>query len=103
MSTRVVLHPDALRELGDAIEWYDQGGQGRGVRFRVAFDRIIDRCLEWPGSAAEVSDPGSHGTFRHAKVPHSHYRIVYRVSNDRLEVVAVAHERRTPRYWENRG
>lgn len=103
MSTRVVFHPDALRELGDAIEWYDQGGQGRGGRFRGAFDRIIARCLVWPESAAELAVPGHHGTFRHAKVPHSHYRIVYRVADDRLEVIAVAHERRMPLYWTNRG
>lgn len=102
MSLRVVVHPAALRELGDAIEWYDQGRQGRGVRFRTDFDRVVDRCLEWPESAAEVFVPGSEQIFRHARVPHSYYRVVYYIAGDVLTVVAIAHERRMPLYWANR-
>lgn len=102
MSLSVVLHPDALRELGDAIEAYDQGGQGRGARFRADYDRVIDRCLDWPESAEVVAVPGSEKVFRRAKVPRSHYRVVYYVVGDALKVVALAHERRRPLYWTGR-
>lgn len=40
--------------------------------------------------------------YRHARVPHSHYRIVYVVDELVLFVVALAHERRQPRYWAAR-
>lgn len=102
MSLRVVVHPAALRELGDAIERYDLGGQGRGARFRTDFDWVVDRCLEWPESAAEVVVPGSEQVLRHARVPHSRYRIVYCITGDVLKVLAIAHERRMPLYWANR-
>ena len=102
MSLRVVVHPDALRELGDAIEWYDQGQQGRGTRFRADYDGIIDRCLQWPRSAAVVHVPESERIFRHARVPRSHYRVVYYITHEVFKVVAIAHERRLPLYWAPR-
>lgn len=40
--------------------------------------------------------------YRHAKVPHSHYRLIYVVDERVFLVVADAHERRLPRYWSER-
>lgn len=96
------VHPEAAEELDAAIAWYDQGGQNRGVAFEAAVNGIIDRCLEWPGSAAVVPVPGSERDFRHARVPRSHYRVVYYIADDILTVVAIAHERRLPLYWADR-
>ncbi|UNX53770.1 type II toxin-antitoxin system RelE/ParE family toxin [Georgenia sp. TF02-10] len=102
MRLRVVIHPDALRELGEAVEWYDQGGQDRGARFRALYNQVIDRCLRWPESAAVVPVPQSHRVFRHAKMPRSHFRVVYYITDDVLTVVAIAHARRMPLYWADR-
>jgi len=102
LSPVVGIHPDALRELSDAIEWYNAGGRERGVRFRTDYDRVVDRCLEWPESGAIVHVPESQRIFRHAKVPQSHFRLVYYVTGDVLKVVAIAHERRRPLYWTDR-
>lgn len=102
MTLRVGLHPDAVRELDEAIQWYDQGGQARGARFRADFNHVIDRCLEWPDSAEAIPDTGDERVYRHARVPRSHYRVVYYVTGDFLIVVAIAHERRMPRYWARR-
>jgi len=98
------IHEDALAELLDAIEWYDQGEQGRGARFRGDVFRVIDRCLDWPESGPIVLAPDSTPdiVYRHAKVPHSHYRLIYVVDERVFLVVAVAHERRLPRYWSER-
>lgn len=102
MTLRVGFHPDAVRELAEAIRRYDRGGQGRGTRFRADFNRVVDRCLEWPKSGEVVPDTGGKRVFRHAKVPRSHYRVVYHVTGDILTVVAIAHERRLPLYWTGR-
>lgn len=102
MTLRTGFHPEALRELDDAIQWYDKGGQGRGVQFRADYDHVVDRCMEWPKSASVVPVPGSARTFRHARVPRSHYRVVFYVADDVLKVVAIAHERRRPLYWADR-
>lgn len=58
--------------------------------------------MEWPESASIVTVPGSTRTFRHARVPRSHYRVVFYVADDVLKVVAIAHERRRPLYWADR-
>ena len=102
MTLRVGFHPDAVRELDDAIRWYDQGGQCRGARFRTDVDRVIDRLLEWPESAETISDVPAGRVFRHAKVRHSHYRLVYYLTDEALKIVAIAHERRMPLYWNGR-
>ena len=102
MTLRTGFHPEALRELDDAIQWYDKGGQGRGVQFRADYNQVVDRCTEWPESAPAVPVPGSARIFRHARVPRSHYRVVFYVTDDVLKVVAIAHERRRPLYWADR-
>ncbi|GAA1139883.1 type II toxin-antitoxin system RelE/ParE family toxin [Ornithinicoccus hortensis] len=102
MILRAGFHPEALRELDDAIQWYDKGGQGRGARFRADYDQVVDRCMEWRESAPVVPVPGSDRTFRHARVPRSHYRFVFYVADDVLKVVAVAHQRRRPLCWADR-
>ena len=102
MTLRVGFHPDAVRELDDAIQWYDQGGQHRGARFRTDVDRVIDRLLEWPESAETILDTPAGRVFRHAKVPHSHYRLVYYLTDEALKIVAIAHERRMLLYWSGR-
>lgn len=102
MSLAFRIHPDAAQELGDAVEWYNRGGRQRGAEFRADFDRVVDRCLDWPESAAIVPASTSELTFRQAKIPRSHYGVVYYSSEDTLTVVAIAHERRMPLYWSHR-
>ncbi|MFV0435680.1 MAG: hypothetical protein ACK5LO_17135 [Leucobacter sp.] len=46
--------------------------------------------------------PGTERVFRHAKVPRSHYRLVYSVSGDEFTVLAFPHESRMPLYWGGR-
>jgi len=78
----VVLHPDAVEEAQAAWQWY----------------------LERSQSAAEAPERWPlfvHGTrrFLFRRFP---FQIVYRVANDRIEVVAIAHGRRKPGYWKTR-
>lgn len=50
MTLRLGTHPDAIQELGDAIERYDLGGQSRGSRIRA--DLTVS-----PVGARLVTDP----------------------------------------------
>lgn len=96
------IHPEAAEELDAAIAWYDQGGQSRGSRFQAAVEDVIGRCVDWPQSGAVVPVPGSDRVFRHAKVPRSHYLVIYYVADDVLKIVAIAHAQRMPMYWADR-
>lgn len=102
MSLVLSVYPEALQELRYAARWFAQGGQGRGRRFKIAYDAAVERVLEWPQSGAMHEDDQLEVEVRKAKVARSEYWIVYFVENDALNVVAVAHERRKPDYWKDR-
>lgn len=102
MTLRLGFHPEAAAELDHAIGWYDQGGQGRGARFRADFDATVDRLFMWPESGQVIEVQGTEQAFRQAKIPDSDYRIVYYLAGGVVKVVAVAHQRRRPRYWAAR-
>ena len=87
----------AEAELEAAAEWYQGKRPGLGGDFVAAVERRIVEVLEssrrWPLVA---------GTRRvlTARFP---YAIIYReISNEEIEIVAVAHVKRRPGYWADR-
>jgi plasmid stabilization system protein ParE len=93
----VVFHPDAVEEAQAARQWYAARSQSAADSFLAELDHGIEAiCLapeRWPLFV--------HGTRRYLfhRFP---FQLVYRVMNDRIEVVAVAHGRRRPGYWKSR-
>ena len=65
--------------------------------------RVIDRLIEWPSSARRVELPELAGLdlqIRRAGTRRFEYGIVYYVRGDILWVVAIAHGKRRPNYWQ---
>lgn len=93
----VVLHPEAVDEAQAARIWYAERSQSAADSFLAELDygieSISDAPERWPLFV--------HGTRRYLfhRFP---FQIIYRVMNDRIEVVAVAHGRRRPGYWKSR-
>lgn len=85
----------AAEELTEAIRWYENRRRGLGGDFHDAIVRAIDLIRSHP----DIGTPGkgrfSHRPFRVTLFP---YKIVYRVREDDLYVVAVAHASRRPNY-----
>jgi hypothetical protein len=98
----LAVQAEAAAEVRDAIAWFDKGAQGRGQVFRSAFNDVVDRCLLWPESAPVYGIDAGEVIVRSAGVPGFGYAIVYLVEGDVLYVVALAHERRRPGYWQAR-
>ena len=46
--------------------------------------------------------PLYNGDYRFASLQRFPYSVVYRVRPDRIDVIAVAHSRRSPGYWRGR-
>ena len=61
----------------------------------------LRRAVEFIGQLPSVGSPGVSGTRRHRLhgFPHA---LIYRVGNNSVLVLAVAHERREPGYWLGR-
>lgn len=93
----VVLHPEAVDEAQAARMWYAERSESAADSFLAELDYGIESISESP----ERWPLFVHGTRRYLfhRFP---FQIVYRVMNDRIEVVAVAHGRRRPGYWKAR-
>lgn len=97
MARRFRYNTAAASELEQAALWYDTQRVGLGAELIEAVDAKLDRILEAPRRW-----PLLHGT-RRALVGRFPYALVYRELPDgEIEIVAVAHAKRRPRYWGRR-
>jgi plasmid stabilization system protein ParE len=96
-SRRLRFNPLAEAELQDAASWYDERVAGLGGRFIAAFRHRTSEIIESPRRW-----PLIRGARRVLVGPYP-YAIIYReISDDELEIVAVAHLKRRPGYWAER-
>lgn len=102
MSGRVRLDPRAAVELDQAAEWYERHrvGLGRDLVLEVrAAVRVLARSPR-AGSPVEGVDPALD--VRRVHVHRFPYHVVYVTLDGDVVVIAVAHDRRQPRYWASR-
>lgn len=94
---RIEFHPAAAEEFAAAVEHYEGALPGLGRHFRDAVRETIDRAVEHP-------EAGSlrRGNMRHVIVSGFPFDLVYRVRGEALQVLALAHHRRRPGYWQER-
>ena len=93
------LRPAAQAELDAAATWYaTEGGAAAAQRWLTAFERAGRLLVAFP----LIGTPAPRAT-RLLRIKRFPYALVYRVGADDLLVVAVAHDRRAPGYWQGRG
>jgi plasmid stabilization system protein ParE len=93
----VSFHPAAISEAAEARRWYFERSTSVAFAFDEALDAAIVQLAEHPNRWARYL----HGT-RQLSLRKFPFVIVYRVLDHSVEVVAVAHERRMPGYWQSR-
>jgi len=96
----VRLAPAALEELDAAARWYEERRDGLGARFVDAVEATARVTTRWPEAGSPIT--ASSGDFRRAPVRGFPYHLAYRVVDEVIEVLAVAHDRRKPQYWTGR-
>jgi plasmid stabilization system protein ParE len=91
------LHPEAIKEARTAREWY----RARNAEVAEAFMAELDTAIEQIHRAARQWPPYLGGTRRYLfhRFP---FFVVFRETNERIEILAVAHGRRRPGYWLGR-
>ena len=87
------IHAEATLDLRLAVRWYEQRQRGLGVELLLAVDGAIAKIV-----AAPQRWPVFAGALRYIlrRFPFS---VVYRVVDERIQVVAIAHPSRRPTYW----
>ncbi|MEZ4399260.1 MAG: type II toxin-antitoxin system RelE/ParE family toxin [Kofleriaceae bacterium] len=94
--TLISFRPAAARELIAAVAHYDRDRDGRGQRFADAVERALELLVALPQAAPILLAPD----IRAAKVRYFPYRVIYVVVRDTIDVIAVAHAKRRPGYWQ---
>jgi len=93
----VVFHRLAMEEAEAAYAWYAEQNPAAAEMFLVDLDVSVARVQEAPEVWPRFRRKCRRFVFR--RFP---FNLIYRVLPDRIEVVAVAHQRRRPLYWRGR-
>lgn len=84
----------ALRETGEAREWYELQAPGLGDEFIAAMDLQLKRLEQAPLLYAEIVSG-----VRRTLLPRFPYGLFYAVRGDVIHVLAVLHDARNPKRW----
>lgn len=87
----------ARQDFDESFDWYAKQSPRAAVRFTDAVDAALERIVASP--TVYASPDGIHRECPLKKFP---FRVVYRLTGDRILVVAIAHAKRRPGYWQNR-
>ncbi|MDF7822387.1 type II toxin-antitoxin system RelE/ParE family toxin [Pontiellaceae bacterium B12227] len=88
---------EAVLELADAALWYESKQPGLGRRFKMEVESVTRAIAENPLVQRELE-----GGYRRINCPVFPYYLPYFIRGNTIIIAAVAHERRTPGYWEHR-
>ena len=93
MATRakLLVEPTAIRELRDAIQWYDAQRSGIGQELAAEVDNCVERIRADPEMYARVKKD-----YRRAIIHRFPYAIYYEFIADTVIVYSVCHGARDP-------
>jgi toxin ParE1/3/4 len=100
---RLVLTSAAEKEIAEAASWYSEINADLGLRFISALTSSLESIESQPLSFSRLETNDSAREFRRAALKRFPYSIVFEVLDDHVAVIAVAHVRRRPEHWRNRG
>jgi len=90
----------ASEELTDAVRWYEGRRAGLGGDFFDAISAMLALIEANPEIGSTIS---ADNATQRVLVPRFPYQIVYRLMPAAMVIVAIAHLKRRPGYWKNRG
>lgn len=96
------FHPEAQAEFAADVDWYDDRERDLGGRFADAVRAAVDAAVDDPALWAIWPGWDEEPLVRSKGVAGFPYRVVYLVRDDLLTIVAVAHAKRRPGYWQDR-
>ncbi|HEX7828085.1 MAG TPA: type II toxin-antitoxin system RelE/ParE family toxin [Thermoanaerobaculia bacterium] len=95
---KLKLHPEARTDLKEGRAFYRSRSPLAAVSFAQEIDTAMTRIVEAPSRYPE----GEHGTREFVLPWRFPYTVVYRVRDNAVVVIAVAHHSKEPGYWRHR-
>jgi plasmid stabilization system protein ParE len=96
MTYRLIVRPEAERDIEDSYNWYEDNSIGLGADFLRAVRSSIDRISADPYAYQLV-----HRKIRRAVLrvfPHS---LFFVVADDEIAIIACVHHKRDPKVWRS--
>ena len=87
----------AEQEVDEAVAWFEERVEGKGIDFLDELDRVVRLVRTYPLAWPEIEPEIRRCLF--ARFP---YSLIYGLDQDLIVVIAVAHFHREPHYWIDR-
>ena len=97
MAFKITILESALNELEDAIEWYGKISPELSEDIINKFLSSVNLILEKP-----LQNPELRNGYRKINLDRFPYKLVYKIFQEEILVVAFAHHKRRPQYWLKR-
>lgn len=91
------FNPLALEELREAVAYYEGQGVGLGASLLEEVEKTVDLLQSHPESGQQTGRG-----IRRRVLNRFPYSLMYRLAGGDLRILALAHQRRRPRYWRSR-
>ena len=98
ISRPIRLHPEAADELRVAVSWYANRSPRAARVFLTELERTLLRVSSFPQQF-----PAFTPKTRRAVLRRFPFVIVFRHNDEGIDIIAIAHSRRRPGYWRDRG
>ena len=89
----------ASEELEDAVRWYEQHRRGLGGEF---FDSVGDALRHIDAHPEAGAMAFGDSNLRRVLIPRFPYQVVYQLRPSEILIIAFAHLKRRPGFWEHR-
>jgi plasmid stabilization system protein ParE len=89
--------PAAEEDYQEALAWYQARSAQAAAGFAAAMEVALQSIADSPESSPLVDD--RHRFYVLRRYP---YTVIYRIDSGNVLVVAVAHARRSPSFWQGR-
>ena len=94
---KIEFHPAALAEAEAARDWYAERSLPVARAFIAELSHAVDRV-----AAAPQRWPLFTPDTRRFVFPRFPFSLIYRLTRTSLQIIAIAHAKRRPGYWQER-
>lgn len=94
---RLEIDSLAIEDVKESISYYEREA-GKGREFITDFDAAIDRIVINPLSYQILDEAG----YRRCLFSQFPYGVFFKIMDDHIYVIAVAHHKRKPKFWLSR-